>query len=137
MPERNPLPSVGALIIRDDAIVLVQRANDPGSGLWTVPGGRIEWGETVEEAVKREVEEETGLLVEVGGLADVIDYIVADNGDIKFHYIILDYLATPVGGELRAGSDALDVRWVPFSELGTLDITPSLVDLLGRLGYLR
>lgn len=106
-------------------VLLVRRGHPPGEGLWSVPGGRVEPGETDAEAVAREVREETGLAVTVGALLGS----VARRGP-EVTYDIFDYAATPAGGELRAGDDAADARWFSVPELDGLELTPGLVDAL-------
>lgn len=106
-------------------ILLVKRGHPPGEGLWSVPGGRVEPGETDAEAVAREVREETGLAVTVGALLGSVV-----RGGPEVTYDIFDYAATPSGGEPRAGDDAADVRWFSVRELDGLAMTPGLVDAL-------
>jgi ADP-ribose pyrophosphatase YjhB (NUDIX family) len=111
-------------VVRDDAgrLLLVRRAHEPSRGLWSLPGGRVEPGETAEAAAVREVREETGLDVEVGALV-----CTADLGP----YVVDDFAATVVGGTLRAGDDASDVRWCTLDEARALPLTPGLLDALG------
>ncbi len=111
-PER-PVVGVGGVVVRDGAVLLVQRAREPLEGQWTIPGGGVEVGETLKEAVARELKEETGLEVRVLELVDAFERIVPDDtGRARFHYVLLDYLCEPLGGELRASSDVRDVAWV-------------------------
>jgi 8-oxo-dGTP diphosphatase len=119
---------VGAIIFdATGAVLLIQRGKPPSQGAWSVPGGRLEPGETLAQAVAREVHEETGLIVEVGALACVLERITADD-----HYVILDYFARAIGGALAAGSDARAARYVDPDELATLPVTEGLVDVLAR-----
>ena len=115
-PER-PLVGVGAIIIRGSRILLIKRASEPNKGMWSVPGGLVRAGEKLEEALKREVKEETGLEIEVGDLGFVSEEIIRQDG-LKYHYVIIDFFANIKGGELKAGSDAEDAKWVEFDSLG-------------------
>ncbi len=133
---RYPVPAVGAVIVRAGALLLIQRGQAPGKGLWSVPGGHVEWGESLTDAVRREVWEETGLTVEVGALAGVRDYIERDGDAVTHHFVLLDYYATVLHGTARAADDAAALRWVPLAELSTLNITPALLDLLRELGLM-
>lgn len=136
-PEK-PLVGVGALILRGDEILLIKRGIDPGKGLWSIPGGLVEVGETVREAIKREVLEETGLEIEVLGVIDVIDNIVRDeSGRVKFHYVIIDFLAKPKGGELKALSDAVEATWVKLSQVEKLRVTKTLKELLRKINLIK
>jgi ADP-ribose pyrophosphatase len=129
-----PVVAVGALILQDHNILLVKRVNEPGKGKWSIPGGTVELGESLKDAVVREVYEETGLVVEVLELLDIIEVIRKDDaGNIAFHYVILDYLARPVGGNLRAASDASDVLWASVDEAMNMEITESLRAMLRKL----
>ncbi|MBX3162780.1 MAG: NUDIX hydrolase [Deltaproteobacteria bacterium] len=123
-----PIVAVGAIVL--DAAgkaLLVERARAPGAGLWTVPGGKVETGETLVQAVVREVLEETGIVVEVGALACVVERI----GE-GYHYIILDYCARAVGGHLEAASDVRAARWVTPAELAGMTVTDGLHDVLAQ-----
>ncbi len=103
--------------------------------LWSVPGGMVELGERAAEAANREVMEETGLDVEIVEVLGVVDKIVEGDGDrIKFHFVIVDYLAHPVGGSLEASSDALDARWVKAADFRDYEMSLTLVELLKRIG---
>ncbi len=108
-----PLVGVAAVILRDRRVLLVQRGKMPGKGEWSLPGGLIELGETVQEALHREIGEELSLEVEILGLVGVYNRIVKDvNNNIQFHYVIVDYCAQIASGTPRAGSDAAAARWV-------------------------
>lgn len=124
----TPIVAVGAFVFdREGRVLLVERAKPPGAGLWTVPGGRLEPRETLAQAVAREVREETGLIVEVGALACVVERMGDD-----FHFVILDYLARTIGGELAAASDARNAKFVEDRELYQLPLTDGLIPLLER-----
>ncbi|MGB9842638.1 MAG: NUDIX hydrolase [Candidatus Bathyarchaeales archaeon] len=124
-PER-PVVGVGAIIINDGKILLEKRKSAPAKGKWSVPGGLVELGENIEQAVIREVKEETGLDVASPKLVDVVDHISLDEkGKVKYHFIIVDYFVTVKGGELRAASDADELRWVPLREVEQYDLTES------------
>jgi len=117
-PER-PIVGVGAVVVGDDGrVLLVRRGHEPLKGEWSIPGGAVEVGETLEAAVVREVREETGLEVEVGALVDVLDRIRPDvDGRTLYHYVLIDFLCRPAGGTLCCGTDAIDATWVPVVDL--------------------
>lgn len=124
----TPAVAVAAIVFDErGCVLLVERGKPPGAGLWTVPGGRLEGQETLAQGVAREVREETGLLVEVGPLACVVERMGDD-----FHFVILDYLARVIGGALAAGDDARAARWVDHDELARLPLTDGLVDVIAR-----
>jgi ADP-ribose pyrophosphatase YjhB (NUDIX family) len=129
-PERRAEVAVGAIVRRGDELLLVRRAHDPAAGSWSVPGGRVEPGEGLVAAVAREVVEETGLAVEVGGLAGWTEHIDDDH-----HYVILDFFASPLGSDAPvAAGDATEARWVAPDELGGLVLVPGLREYLERVG---
>lgn len=111
-----PLVGVGAVIVQDSRVLLVQRGTEPAKGRWSIPGGLIEVGEMLSEAVIREVREETGLSVEPLELVELLDRIHRDGGRVRYHYVIADYLCRVTGGTLQAASDAAAVRWVERAE---------------------
>ncbi len=127
------IPCVGA-VIKDGRgrLLLIKRGHAPGAGLWSLPGGRIEPGETDAEALVREMREETGLVIEAGQLIGTARRPAQDGGILD----IRDYAATVTGGTLRAGDDAADARWVAASELETLPVTEGLVETLTSWGVL-
>jgi 8-oxo-dGTP diphosphatase len=131
-PDR-PFVSVGAVIV-DPAgprAVLVRRATEPRRGEWSVPGGMVELGETIRQAARREALEETGLEVEPGEVLEVFDSILPDEqGNTRFHYVMIDVLCRPAGGELKAGGDVHEARWVSAAELDEFPTRPAIRELL-------
>ena len=127
------IPCVGG-IVKDERgrLLLIKRGHEPGAGLWSLPGGRIEPGETDAEALVREMHEETGLLVEPGPLVGQVQRPGLNGAVID----IRDYAATIAGGTLRAGDDAADARWVDIADLGSLATTDGLIEALTDWGVL-
>ena len=124
----RPELCVGAVTIADDSLLVVQRATDPGAGRWSLPGGRVEAGELVAEAVVREVAEETGIEVVCGELVGW-----AELPGPGHHFVILDFLATPLEiTEPVAGTDAADARWVPLVDVADLDLVDGLARFLSE-----
>jgi ADP-ribose pyrophosphatase YjhB (NUDIX family) len=124
----EPKVAVGAFVFdRDGRVLLIERGRPPGVGLWTVPGGKVEAGETLAQAVAREVREETGLVVEVGALACVVEHMSEG-----YHYVILDYLARPSGGELAPASDVRAAKYFDADGLTELPLTDGLEPLIQR-----
>lgn len=131
-PER-PIVGVGAVIIQDGRVVLIRRKYEPLAGQWSLPGGALEIGETLEAGVAREMLEETGLEVEVGPVIEVFDRITFDaTRRVRYHFVLIDYLCWPIGGELRAGSDVDDVALVDPSELARYEITAKATAVIHR-----
>lgn len=135
---RAPLVGVGAVVIRDgEEVLLVKRKYEPGKGLWSIPGGLVELGERLRDAVRREILEETGMEVEVEELLDVIDNIVRDeDGRVRFHYVLVDFLAKPLEGSPRASGDAEEARWFKREELKPGELTRTAARLLEKIGFL-
>src|SRR5579871_390123 len=118
-PDR-PIVGVGAVVVDRGRAVLVRRGTEPLRGEWSIPGGVLEIGETLRAGAAREAVEETGLVVEAGEVLEVLDRIVRDaEGRIQFHYVLVDFLCRLIAGELRAGGDAEEARWIGGSELET------------------
>jgi ADP-ribose pyrophosphatase YjhB (NUDIX family) len=111
-----PLIGIGAVIVNQGRVLLVQRGREPLKGHWSLPGGLVELGESLQAGVIREVEEETGLLVEPVELIELLDRIHREGERIRYHYVIADYLCRVTGGALKAASDADAVRWVERAE---------------------
>src|SRR6185503_4593223 len=116
---RSPVLGVGAVIWNDkDEVVLIRRGKEPRKDQWSIPGGHLEWGESLHEALLREVHEGTGLTVELVGLIDAVDLITEDgSGNVTRHYVLIDFAVRAIGGDLRAGSDAAEARWVSLSQI--------------------
>jgi 8-oxo-dGTP diphosphatase len=112
----TPLVGVGAVVAHEGRILLVRRGTEPARGQWSLPGGLVEVGESLTSAVAREVLEETGLVVEPLELIELLDRIYHEGERVRYHYVIADYLCRVTGGELCAGSDAAEVRWVEKAE---------------------
>ncbi len=125
---------VGAVVLDASRVLLVRRGRPPLQGEWSIPGGALELGETLADGLRRELLEETGLLVDVVALIDVLDRIVPENtgkNRIQYHYVLVDFLCRPVGGVLRAGSDAAEACWVAQADLasyGLAEITMRVID---------
>jgi 8-oxo-dGTP diphosphatase len=129
----RPVVGVGAVIVDGDRVLLVKRAQPPLAGEWSLPGGAVEVGETLSAALQREVLEETGFLVEVGQIVEVLDRIHLDDaGRVEYHYVLLDYLCTTVGGHLGAGPDAADARWATASELPAYRLSAQAMAIIAR-----
>jgi ADP-ribose pyrophosphatase YjhB (NUDIX family) len=109
---QTPLVGVGAVVVDLGRVLLIKRGTEPSKGIWSIPGGLIEVGESLHEAVIREVEEETGLLVEPLELIELIDRIHREGDRVRYHYVIADYVCRVVGGNLLAASDADAARWI-------------------------
>jgi 8-oxo-dGTP diphosphatase len=122
-PER-PLVGVGAIILRNDHVLLIQRGSEPSAGKWSVPGGLVELGESLQDAIAREVKEEVGLEVQVRDLVVALDRVILDGaGRIEYHYILLDFLCECGAGEPSPASDVVACAFVPIQSLSQYDLT--------------
>ena len=131
-PDR-PIVGVAAVVIEDDRVALVRRGRPPAYGEWSLPGGAVEPGETLEEAVVREVAEEIGLNVEVVEVVAVLDRIFWDQeGEVQYHYVLIDFLCRKTGGKLQASSDAISCSQVPFSALAQYNLTKETKGVISR-----
>jgi ADP-ribose pyrophosphatase YjhB (NUDIX family) len=130
----HPVVGVGAVIVDDERrVVLVKRTREPLAGQWSLPGGRLELGETLEAGTAREILEETGLVVEVGPVVEVFDRILVDeDARVRFHFVLVDYLCHPRGGRLEAGSDVAAVRWAEPASLAALGVADKARDVVAR-----
>jgi mutator protein MutT len=133
-----PVVAVGVLLLDGDRVLLVKRARPPGAGRWSVPGGGVELGETLEEAAARELREETGLDCALGPIVEVLDRVLrAPDGRVQFHYVILDFLGGAPTGTLRAGDGCADARWVPIADLTAYSTTDGLLPVIARARAMR
>jgi 8-oxo-dGTP diphosphatase len=131
----SPLVGVGAIIIEDGRVLLVKRGHPPLLGEWSIPGGVLELGETLREAAVREAREETCLTVEPAELLGVYDRVLRDDaGRILYHYVLVDFLCRPTGGEALAADDADEVRWFTATEAAGLGLAEDTADVV-RLGF--
>jgi 8-oxo-dGTP diphosphatase len=130
---RHPLVGVGALIFEGDRILLAQRGKQPLMGLWSLPGGLVETGESLETAIRREVNEETGLEVAALGVLEIFERIILDSaGAAEYHYVLIDYVCRVLGGVLRAGDDACRTEWVRRRDLKKLEITEGTLAVIEK-----
>ena len=127
----TPRVAVGAVVFKNNRVLLVRRGQPPSEDLWAIPGGSVEIGETLQEAAEREILEETGITIKAGAPVYTFDAIVRDdNGRIRFHYVIVDLNGEYLGGEPNAGDDATEARWVAAREMKELQVSPPTLKLL-------
>lgn len=131
-PDR-PWVGVGGIVFQDDRVLLVKRGKEPGLGKWSIPGGAVDLGETVKSALQREIEEETGLLVEVLDLVEIFERIIPDaQGKILYHYVLLDYWCGMKSGRLRAQSDAADAGFFSVFSLETMNLPRETAEVIRK-----
>jgi 8-oxo-dGTP diphosphatase len=127
----SPLVGVGAVIVENHRVLLIRRGQPPLLGEWSLPGGVLECGESLREAVAREACEETGLAVETAEMLGVYERVIRDDqGRTRYHYVLLDFLCRPLSGDLKAGSDAAEVRWFTNEELPALNLAYDANDVV-------
>jgi ADP-ribose pyrophosphatase YjhB (NUDIX family) len=129
----RPIVSVGAVVVDAGRVLLIKRARPPLRGEWSLPGGAVEVGETLTAAVQREVLEETGLVVAVGDMVEVLDRIHTDpDGAVAYHYVLIDFVCTVVGGQLCASSDALAATWARLEDLAAFALQPVTMEVVQK-----
>ena len=129
----HPRVAVGAVVFKENKVLLVLRGKPPAEKQWSIPGGCVELGETLQEAAEREIAEETGIVIQAKKPIYIFDVIERDeDGHIRFHYVIVDLAADYVSGEPRAGDDAVDVKWVSFKDLDNHNISDATRKLLAQ-----
>lgn len=127
----HPRVAVGAVVFKGDRVLLVRRGQPPAEDLWAIPGGSVELGETLQAAAEREIFEETGIQIRAAQPIYIFDVIERDETrHIRFHYVIVDLAADYVSGELSAGDDAVEVRWISAEEINSLSVSSSTLELL-------
>lgn len=136
-PDR-PVVGVGAVVIRDGKVLLVRRGIAPSRGLWAIPGGAIELGETLQQAAEREILEETGVTIRAREPVYTFDFFErAGDGRIRFHFVIVDVAADYIGGQVKGADDALDARWLAPADLDPLPVSENTLKLLRAVGFLK
>lgn len=127
----KPAIGVAAIVFHQDKVLLVQRANEPGKGQWSFPGGKLRAGESLKQAAERETREEAGIKVSASSIAHTFEMIEYDDKqELKFHYIIIDMEAKYLSGQPEANDDALDARWISIKEIASLNLHPETRKLL-------
>jgi ADP-ribose pyrophosphatase YjhB (NUDIX family) len=130
---KRPLVGVGALIFERGLILMAQRGKEPLKGWWSLPGGALETGESLDSAVRREVREETGLEIEPRGVFEIFERIMRDQaGTVEYHYVLVDYLCKVTGGTLCAGDDVCRVKWMKLEDLRGLQITEGTLGVIEK-----
>ena len=133
----KPRVAVGAVVIHNDRILLVKRGKQPAQGEWAIPGGSVELGETLEAAAEREIFEETGITIRARKVIYTFDSIVMDEDRTRFHYVILDFEASYMAGEPRAGDDVLEAGWFGPGQLPALYVNSRTLHLLTEIGFIK
>jgi ADP-ribose pyrophosphatase len=133
----SPQVAVGAIVFKEDKVLLVLRGKPPAENLWSIPGGSVELGETLQEAAEREIREEAGITIRALEPVYTFDVLERDDkGNVRFHYVIVDLIADYISGELRPGDDAIDVRWFSTGDVNKLKVSEATRKLLKeRFGF--
>ena len=134
----TPRVGVGAVVMKDERVLLVRRGVPPSEGLWAIPGGGLELGETMQAGAEREILEETGLRIKAGEPIYSFDFIQYDDeGNIRFHYVVVDLRADYIDGQPRGADDALEARWFSAAELLRVKVTQDTIRLLEKVSFLE
>ncbi|MBF0469489.1 MAG: NUDIX hydrolase [Desulfamplus sp.] len=130
---QTPVLAVGAVVFKEDKVLLVKRGNAPAKGMWAIPGGCVQPGETIKQAAEREILEETGIIIKAGQQIYSFEVIERDETDkLKFHYYIVDFEGEYVGGKIKAGDDADDAAWISGDDLKHHNVNPKTLQLLSQ-----
>ncbi len=132
-----PVVAVGAIVWKEERFLLIRRGRPPRQGGWSIPGGRQEAGETVHQAVHREIREEAGIDIDILDVAAVVDLIDRDETELLHHYTVIDMLAEWRSGEIIAGDDAMDAAWVSLDEIGAYDLPDLQIDVITQAAQQR
>jgi len=133
----HPVVGVGAVVMKEGKVLLVERGISPSKGLWAIPGGSLKLGETLQEGAEREVLEETGITIKAGDPFYCFDFFEHDDqGQIRFHYVIVDMKGDYIGGEVQGGDDAHDARWVSAEELNALPVSKNTLNILKSMQFI-
>jgi 8-oxo-dGTP diphosphatase len=133
-----PRLAVGGVVIKDDRVLLVCRGKPPAFGEWAIPGGSVELGETLQQAVERELLEETGITVRAGEICHTFEAVKRDDdGRVRFHYLIIDLTAEYLSGEPVPASDVTEAAWLTSGDLAGRSINATTLELLNKLGFMK
>ncbi|MCX5841527.1 MAG: NUDIX hydrolase [Deltaproteobacteria bacterium] len=136
-PDR-PVVGIGAVVIRDGRVLLIRRGVAPGRGLWAVPGGSLELGETLQQGAEREILEETGITIRAREPVYAFDFFERDpDGRIRFHFVIVDLAADYIRGDVKGADDALEARWLAPGDLDHLPVSKNTLKLLRAVGFIK
>jgi ADP-ribose pyrophosphatase len=134
---KRPIVGVGAIVVRDGKVLLVKRAAAPSRGLWAIPGGSLELGESLQSGAEREILEETGILIKAGAPVYTFDFLEYDDHKrLQYHFVIVDMEAEYVGGDVRAADDALDARWLSPDDLREMPVSANTLKILRERGFI-
>ena len=131
---QQPVVGVGAIVVHEEAVLLVKRGRSPHEGEWAIPGGKLRWGETLQQGAEREILEETGITIEAGEVLYHFEHIVlAKNGVPEFHYVVLDLAGRYLSGTPLAADDAADARWIALDNLASVHLNSTTQQALERI----
>jgi 8-oxo-dGTP diphosphatase len=132
----SPVVGVGAVVIKDGKVLLVERGVPPNKGVWAIPGGSLKLGETLQEGAEREILEETGITIKAGAPFYSFDFFERDSdGRIRFHYVVVDMKGDYISGDVRGADDALDARWISPEELNDMPVSKNTLKILESMQF--
>ncbi len=132
-PDR-PIAAVGAIVVKDGRVLLIRRGKEPSYGVWSVPGGAVHLGESLHDAVRREIREECGIEIDLTDVLEAVDRMTRDGeGRVQYHYVVVDYLARWANGEVVSASDSLEARWVAPADLPQYQMTSGTADVIRKM----